>query len=206
MFFQWSWSGVAAAVLHQRRDDRSRRPTDRRQRQVLGRADLRPEEPVGTVTEATCAKAGGVGDARYAISTRRPRSSAEIRRGPDWVCEVSSSSTRRLDRGPEREVYRAQGAPWIWLVEPLDELIEVLKLDGETYRVMMTATGDDAVRLPPFDAIELPLSALWQRRELAPAAPADSRICAPQERARNRSRRRAGARRAKMRCPGPFEG
>lgn len=82
---------------------------------------------------------------------------------PDWVCEVSSPSTRRLDRGPKRDVYRDHAVPWLWLVEPLDKLIEVLKLDGESYRVLLTATGDDLVRLPPFDAIELPLSALWQR-------------------------------------------
>jgi Uma2 family endonuclease len=82
---------------------------------------------------------------------------------PDWVCEVSSPSTRRLDRGPKRDVYRAHGVPWFWLVEPLDSLLEVLKLDGDTYRVMLTVTGEGAVRLPPFDAIELPLSALWQR-------------------------------------------
>lgn len=76
---------------------------------------------------------------------------------------MSSPSTRRLDRGPKREVYREHAVPWLWLIEPLDKLIEVLQLDGDTYRVLLTAAGDDPIRLPPFDAIELELSALWQR-------------------------------------------
>jgi hypothetical protein len=50
-----------------------------------------------------------------------------------------------------------------WLVEPLEKLIEVLELDGPTYRIVDTAQGDASVRLRPFDAIEVPLSALWQR-------------------------------------------
>ncbi len=88
---------------------------------------------------------------------------AYLELSPDWACEVLSQSTRRLDRGPKRDVYLAAGVPWLWFVEPLDQLIEVLQLDGATYRIAMTVTGGDPVRLPPFDAIELPLSALWQR-------------------------------------------
>ncbi|MBX3125769.1 MAG: Uma2 family endonuclease [Polyangiaceae bacterium] len=81
----------------------------------------------------------------------------------DWACEVSSPSTRRLDRGPKRDVYAAHGVGWLWLVEPLEQFIEVLALDGGTYRVVMTVAGGGLERVPPFDAIELPLAALWQR-------------------------------------------
>jgi hypothetical protein len=48
-------------------------------------------------------------------------------------------------------------------VEPLDRFVEVLRLDGNSYRIVRNARGDAAVKLEPFDAIELDLSALWQR-------------------------------------------
>lgn len=89
--------------------------------------------------------------------------SAYIDLSPDWVCEVLSPATRALDRGQKLRVYATHGVAHVWLVEPLEKLVEVLELDGATYRIIDTAQGDGDVRLRPFDAIELPLSALWQR-------------------------------------------
>lgn len=82
---------------------------------------------------------------------------------PDWVCEVSSPSTRRLDRGVKLGVYAREGVRHVWLVEPLDQLLEVLELDQGTYRIIQTATGSEPARVRPFHAIELDLAALWAR-------------------------------------------
>lgn len=82
---------------------------------------------------------------------------------PDWVCEVSSPSTRALDRGGKLDVYQREGVAHVWLVEPLDQLLEVLELDGATYRRIQHATGSAPARLRPFDAIELDVGALWAR-------------------------------------------
>ena len=82
---------------------------------------------------------------------------------PDWVCEVLSQSTRALDRGAKLRVYAEHGVSHVWLVEPLDRLLEVLRLDGASYRIMQSATGAETVRLEPFDAIELELAVLWAR-------------------------------------------
>ncbi len=40
---------------------------------------------------------------------------------------------------------------------------EILRLDGESYRLVAAFDGDAAVRAEPFDAIELDLAALWAR-------------------------------------------
>lgn len=88
---------------------------------------------------------------------------AYISLSPDWVCEVLSPSTRALDRGDKLKVYAEYQVRHVWFVEPLEQLVEVLRLDGSTYRIVQTATGSDDVRLEPFDALPLPLSALWQR-------------------------------------------
>jgi Uma2 family endonuclease len=82
---------------------------------------------------------------------------------PDWVGEVLSPSTRALARGQKVRAYAEHRVPFVWLMEPLEKLVEVLELDGATYRIVQGVTGDDNVRLRPFEAIELPLAVLWQR-------------------------------------------
>ncbi|HEY3237546.1 MAG TPA: Uma2 family endonuclease [Polyangiaceae bacterium] len=82
---------------------------------------------------------------------------------PDWICEVLSPSTRALDRGAKLGVYGSFHVAYIWLVEPLDRLLEVLRLDGDSYRIVGSATGNERVRFKPFDAIELELTVLWAR-------------------------------------------
>jgi Uma2 family endonuclease len=82
---------------------------------------------------------------------------------PDWVCEVASPSTRALDRGRKLVVYQREQVRHVWVVEPLDKFLEVLELDGDSYRIVQRASGEDPVRLRPFDAIELDLAALWAR-------------------------------------------
>jgi Uma2 family endonuclease len=80
---------------------------------------------------------------------------------PDWACEVLSPSTARLDRGDKLEVYRREGVGHVWLVDPAIHTVEELRLDGPTYRLAATFSGEGKVRAEPFDAIELDLSALW---------------------------------------------
>jgi hypothetical protein len=80
---------------------------------------------------------------------------------PDWLCEVLSPSTIRLDRGEKLAVYRDERVAHVWLVDPLVQTLEILRLDGATYRLVATFAGSTVVRAEPFDAIELDLSLLW---------------------------------------------
>jgi len=80
---------------------------------------------------------------------------------PDWVCEVLSPSTSALDRGDKLKVYARERVANVWLVDPGGQTLEVLQLDGETYRILDVFSGDRKVRAVPFDAIELDLSVLW---------------------------------------------
>ncbi len=86
-----------------------------------------------------------------------------FRLAPDWVCEVESPSTRRIDRGVKRDIYLREQVRWLWAVDPDAQLLEVFVLDGERYALALTATEAARVRAVPFDAIELDLSVLWQR-------------------------------------------
>ena len=89
---------------------------------------------------------------------------------PDWVCEVISPSTGRIDRSGKMRIYAREGVSHLWLVEPRLETLEVYRLEGGRWIVVGTHAGDDAVRAEPFDAVELQLGRWWMPR--SPAAQA----------------------------------
>ena len=80
---------------------------------------------------------------------------------PDWVCEIMSPSTARLDRIKKLPVYAATGVPHAWLLDPIAKTLEVLRLEGGRWIVAGLHGDDDDVRAEPFEAIELRLRRLW---------------------------------------------
>jgi Uma2 family endonuclease len=83
---------------------------------------------------------------------------------PDWACEVLSDSTRRIDRGAKMRIYAREGVSHVWLVDPIDETLEVFRLDGASYLYIASHQGDVSVGIEPFEAVELELAALWGKR------------------------------------------
>ncbi len=81
---------------------------------------------------------------------------------PDWVCEVLSPSTERLDRREKLAIYRREGVSHVWFVNPLARTLEVLALRDAHYAVIDVFAGAERVRAAPFDAIELELGLLWE--------------------------------------------
>jgi Uma2 family endonuclease len=86
---------------------------------------------------------------------------------PDWLCEVLSPSTAIIDRTRKLRIYARNRVSWVWFVDPAARTLEALRLEGSEWMVALTAGGDEKARIPPFDAIELELEALWE-----PATPA----------------------------------
>jgi Uma2 family endonuclease len=82
---------------------------------------------------------------------------------PDWVCEVLSPSTAAVDRADKLPIYAREGVRHAWLLDPVATTLEVLRLEGEGWRLVATWRGDAVVRAEPFDAIELELAVLWAR-------------------------------------------
>jgi Uma2 family endonuclease len=88
---------------------------------------------------------------------------AAFQLAPDWVCEVVSPSTAKLDRGEKLPVYARERVGHVWIVDPLQHSLEVLRLDGDGYRIVGTHFDDAKVHAEPFDAIALDLTVLWAR-------------------------------------------
>lgn len=82
---------------------------------------------------------------------------------PDWVCEVLSPSTAKLDKTRKRHHYARARVAHLWFVEPAAQTLEVFRLEGETWRLVLTAAGEEKVRAEPFDAVEIELGPLWAR-------------------------------------------
>lgn len=91
---------------------------------------------------------------------RAPRAAA-FTLAPDWVCEVLSPSTATLDRAGKLPVYAREGVRHVWLLDPEARMLEVFRLEGARYSLLVTHTGMARVRAEPFEALELELAALW---------------------------------------------
>ena len=80
---------------------------------------------------------------------------------PDWVCEVLSASTRRLDLHGKRPVHAREGVAHLWLVDPADRTLEAFDLREGQWVLVATAQDDDPVSIQPFEAVTFGLGDLW---------------------------------------------
>lgn len=82
---------------------------------------------------------------------------------PDWLCEVLSPSTERLDRARKMAVYAREGVKHLWLVDPRPQTLEVYRLEGNRWVLLGTHAGNGPVQAEPFEVIPIDLAALWAR-------------------------------------------
>jgi Uma2 family endonuclease len=88
-------------------------------------------------------------------------SAASFSIAPDWLCETLSPSTAVIDRTRKLDVYREQRVAIVWLLDPLERTLEVLRLDDHRWIVAENHGGDGKIRAVPFEAVEIDLSELW---------------------------------------------
>ena len=80
---------------------------------------------------------------------------------PDWVCEILSPSTERIDRVKKLPAYARHGVVHAWLINPATRTLEVFRREGTSWVLVATHADDAIVRAEPFDAIEIDLLHLW---------------------------------------------
>jgi Uma2 family endonuclease len=80
---------------------------------------------------------------------------------PDWVCEILSPSTERMDRVKKLPAYARHGVAHAWLINPATRTLEVFRREGTSWVLAATHADDAIVRAEPFDAIEIDLLHLW---------------------------------------------
>jgi Uma2 family endonuclease len=80
---------------------------------------------------------------------------------PDWLCEILPPSTERVDRSRKLAIYADAGVEFVWLVNPVERTLELLRLHDGAWTIVAVLTDPEGVRAEPFAAIDLELGALW---------------------------------------------
>ena len=80
---------------------------------------------------------------------------------PDWVCEVLSASTRKVDLHEKRPIYAREGVSYLWFIDPIDRTLEAFELHDGQWLLIASAKDDEPVSIRPFDAVTFSLGDLW---------------------------------------------
>ena len=80
---------------------------------------------------------------------------------PDWVCEVASKSTEKLDRKRKLPIYAAAGVRHLWLIQPRNRSVDIMRLVDGKWTLIDVHSDGDTIRAEPFDDIGLDLTRLW---------------------------------------------
>lgn len=86
---------------------------------------------------------------------------AWFEQAPDWVCEVLSPSTARVDRVEKLPLYAAAGVAHAWLIDPDLRTLEVFENRDGHWLLLAAHENDNRVRAASFDAVEIALGGLW---------------------------------------------
>jgi hypothetical protein len=81
---------------------------------------------------------------------------------PDWVCEILSPSTARIDRIDKLPLYAAHGIGYAWIIDPELQSLEVFVLNQGRWQLDAVFKGEDEVCAAPFDAVPFNLGGLWR--------------------------------------------
>lgn len=84
-----------------------------------------------------------------------------VRGAPDLVVEVISPTSEKTDRELKRQIYARYGVRCYWLVDPAARMITAFALDGDQYRQVATASGDEMFRAAPLADLDIRLAEVW---------------------------------------------
>lgn len=80
---------------------------------------------------------------------------------PDWLCEIVSLRTARVDRTRKMPAYARHGVAVLWIIDPSAKTLEVFVLSNGGWRLESSHGGDERARAVPFEAVEIELASLW---------------------------------------------
>jgi Uma2 family endonuclease len=76
---------------------------------------------------------------------------------------VLSPSTAVLDREKKMTAYGREGVSHLWLVDPLQQSLEVYRLEHRRWSPRGLWSGGATVHAEPFTVLPLKLATLWER-------------------------------------------
>jgi Uma2 family endonuclease len=88
-----------------------------------------------------------------------------LKQRPEWVCEILSKSSARVDLVKKQRTLHAHGVEHYWIVDPDAETLSVYRHEAGGYLLALASTTGETVRAEPFEAIELTVGALFGRED-----------------------------------------
>jgi Uma2 family endonuclease len=83
---------------------------------------------------------------------------------PDWVAEILSKSTEKIDRGVKMEDYALHGVREYWLIEPNREYVEQYYLKHGSFFLHKIYSGEEVIDSEVFVGLNLPANALFNNK------------------------------------------
>jgi Uma2 family endonuclease len=80
---------------------------------------------------------------------------------PDWVCEVLSPATARIDKIDKRDLYAKHGIGHYWIVDVEQYTVEAFELTDGRWTLIGTYGPDESVAIPPFPETVLEIRRLF---------------------------------------------
>ena len=81
---------------------------------------------------------------------------------PDWVCEILSPATAKIDRNEKMPIYASLNVQNLWLIDPILQTLEVYQLHEGHWLLQDNLKDDDSVCAVPFSEHTFLLSNLWE--------------------------------------------
>ena len=81
---------------------------------------------------------------------------------PDWVVEVLSPSTARLDRGPKSEVYGTTGVKEMWVVDGRNNKIDIYLLRTDRLELSRTMQAGDTIETALIPGLKLDVREIFE--------------------------------------------
>lgn len=98
---------------------------------------------------------------RREIVPKLPTDKNYLEISPQWVCEILSPGTARIDRIRKMPIYARERIEHVWLIDPVLNTLEVYQRNDSRWTLLNSYEGNCLIRAAPFDAIEIDLGALW---------------------------------------------
>ncbi|HEX2340662.1 MAG TPA: Uma2 family endonuclease [Vicinamibacterales bacterium] len=86
---------------------------------------------------------------------------AAIREAPDLAVEILSPSTAATDRGRKMQMFASYGVREYWIIDPVEERLEIHTLTLGGYELAQVATGPFPIRSPLMPELDAPVESLF---------------------------------------------
>lgn len=81
---------------------------------------------------------------------------------PDWICEILSPSTARLDRTVKMRSYAHAEIDYLWLIDPDNQILEAYQRQNQQWLSLGNFSEREHICIAPFAEINFNLSILWR--------------------------------------------